>query len=224
MTCDDSQVSRVELSRRKARTSYDKMSKWYDAVAKPEKKYVNKGLEYLDVKNGEKVLEIGFGTGDALINLSKSVGVSGKVYGIDISKGMLEVAKSKLQNEGLLKRTKLILGDAIKLPFQDEIFDALFMSFTLELFDTHEIPEILSECYRVLKTGGRIGIVALSKRGEDNIMTKLYKWAHMKFPSYVDCRPILTTQELEKSGFTIKKLDQLSMWDLPVDLVVAEKY
>ena len=180
-------------------------------------------MKNLAVKEGENVLEIGFGTGDALINLSQSVGDSGKVYGIDISEGMLEVTKSKLEKEGLLERTRLVLGDAFKLPFDDEFFDVLFMSFTLELFDTPEIPELLAECKRVLKIGGRIGVVAISEKDVDNVMTKLYKWVHMKFPSYVDCRPIYTKQELEKSGFTIMRLDDFSMWELPVDVVVAKK-
>jgi demethylmenaquinone methyltransferase/2-methoxy-6-polyprenyl-1,4-benzoquinol methylase len=188
-----------------------------------KKKYIEIGLKNLAVKEGENVLEIGFGTGDALINLSQSVGDSGKVYGIDISEGMLEVTKSKLEKEGLLERTRLVLGDAFKLPFDDEFFDVLFMSFTLELFDTPEIPELLAECKRVLKIGGRIGVVAISEKDVDNVMTKLYKWAHMKFPSYVDCRPIYTKQELEKSGFTIMRLDDFSMWELPVDVVVAKK-
>ena len=188
-----------------------------------KKKYIEIGLKNLAVKEGENVLEIGFGTGDALINLSQSVGDSGKVYGIDISEGMLEVTKSKLEKEGLLERTRLVLGDAFKLPFDDEFFDVLFMSFTLELFDTPEIPELLAECKRVLKIGGRIGVVAISEKDVDNVMTKLYKWVHMKFPSYVDCRPIYTKQELEKSGFTIMRLDDFSMWELPVDVVVAKK-
>ncbi|AXV37531.1 MAG: 2-heptaprenyl-1,4-naphthoquinone methyltransferase [Methanobacterium sp. BRmetb2] len=223
MTSEKPEISRVNRSREDARTSYNKMSKWYDTIAKPEKKYIEIGLKNLAVKEGENVLEIGFGTGDALINLSQSVGDSGKVYGIDISEGMLEVTKSKLEKEGLLERTRLVLGDAFKLPFDDEFFDVLFMSFTLELFDTPEIPELLAECKRVLKIGGRIGVVAISEKDVDNVMTKLYKWAHMKFPSYVDCRPIYTKQELEKSGFTIMRLDDFSMWELPVDVVVAKK-
>ena len=223
MTSEKPEISRVNRSREDARTSYNKMSKWYDTFAKPEKNYIEIGLKNLAVKEGENVLEIGFGTGDALINLSQSVGDSGKVYGIDISEGMLEVTKSKLEKEGLLERTRLVLGDAFKLPFDDEFFDVLFMSFTLELFDTPEIPELLAECKRVLKIGGRIGVVAISEKDVDNVMTKLYKWAHMKFPSYVDCRPIYTKQELEKSGFTIMRLDDFSMWELPVDVVVAKK-
>ncbi|MBM4242054.1 MAG: methyltransferase domain-containing protein [Euryarchaeota archaeon] len=223
MSSDEKKISRVKRSKEEAKISYDKMSKWYDLMAKPEKKFVISGVEKLDVQEGEKVLEIGFGTGDALLNLAKNVGRSGRAYGIDISEGMLKVTQSKLDKAGLTDRVNLVMGDASILPFDHEFFDALFMSFTLELFDTPEIPLLLGECRRVLKTGGRVGVVAISERGDDNIMMKLYKWAHMKFPSYVDCRPICTEKELKKAGFKIKDVEKRTMWNLPVDIVIAEK-
>lgn len=218
-----SDISRVTRSRQEAKNSYDRMSKWYDLMAKPEKKYVKIAVEKLNIKEGEKVLEIGFGTVDALLDIAKYVGESGRGYGIDISEGMLKVAQSKIDNAGLINRVTLVLGDAFKLPFDDNFFDVLFMSFTLELFDTPEIPLLLHECRRVLKTGGQIGVVAISERGDDNFMTKVYKWAHIKFPSYIDCRPILTEDELKKSGFKIRYVEKHTMWDLPVDIVIAEK-
>jgi len=223
MPSEEREISRVKRSKEEAKDSYDRMSKWYDLMAKPEKKYVMRGVEKLDINEGENVLEIGFGTGDALLSLAKNVGESGLVYGIDISEGMLEVAQSKLDKAGLANRTNLILGDASKLPFDANFFNALFMSFTLELFDTPDIPVLLQECKRVLKTGGRLGVVAISDIDDDNFMMKLYKWAHLKFPSYVDCRPIFTQEELQKSGFNIKSTERHTMWDLPVDIVIAVK-
>lgn len=216
-------ITKENLSRLKVIENYDKMSKWYDIFTGPEKQYIYYGLQILQVTEGDKVLEIGFGTGDALIKLAQSAGDSGKVYGIDISEGMFNVAESKLKKSGLLENIDLVLGDAIQLPFENEFFDVLFMSFTLELFNTSEIPVILSQCLRVLKKGGKMGVVALSDRGDDNLMTKIYKWANQNFPDYVDCRPILTLQELKKAGFFIKKEEELTMWGLPVDVVVAEK-
>jgi demethylmenaquinone methyltransferase/2-methoxy-6-polyprenyl-1,4-benzoquinol methylase len=223
MSSEEKEISRVKRSKEEAKDSYDRMSKWYDLMAKPEKKYVMRGVEKLDITEGETVLEIGFGTGDALLSLAKGVGESGLLYGIDISEGMLEVAQAKLDKAGLSNRTNLILGDASKLPFEDNFFNALFMSFTLELFDTPEIPVLLHECKRVLKTGGRLGVVAISDTGNVNFMMKMYKWAHVKFPSYVDCRPIFTQEELRKSGFNIKSTETHTMWDLPVDIVIAVK-
>lgn len=202
--------------------TYDKMSKFYDTFAKPEKKYIYQCLDMLQVEKGSKVLEIGFGTGDAILKLVNSVDVPGNVYGIDISKGMLKVTQSKLKDSGI-EGVKLSLGDARDIPFEDGSFDYVFMSFTLELFKSSDIQVVLRESYRVLKEDGKIGIVALSDRGSDNLMTRMYKWAHMKFPSYVDCRPIPLQDDLIKAGFIIETVEEEEMWDLPVDLVVSKK-
>ena len=202
--------------------TYDKMSKFYDTFAKPEKKYIYQCLDMLQVEKGSKVLEIGFGTGDAILKLVNSVDVPGNVYGIDISKGMLKVTQSKLKDSGI-EGVKLSLGDARDIPFEDGSFDYVFMSFTLELFKSSDIQVVLRESYRVLKEDGKIGIVALSERGSDNLMTRIYKWAHMKFPSYVDCRPIPLQDELIKAGFKIETAEEEEMWDLPLDIVVSKK-
>jgi ubiquinone/menaquinone biosynthesis C-methylase UbiE len=219
----DEEINRVKRSKEEAKVSYDKMSSFYDTLAKPEKKYIYRGLEMLGVRDGAHVLEIGFGTGDAILKLAESVGASGQVYGIDISEGMLEVTMSKLDKSELSDRVKLVLGDAMELPFGNESFNAVFMSFTLELFDTPEIPLILQECRRVLDKEGKLGVVALSDKREDNLMTKLYKWVHLKIPSYVDCRPILTEKELINVDFKIEEVEMYEMWGLPIDIVISKK-
>ena len=140
-------ISRVLRSKEEAKTTYDKMSRWYDLlVGRSEKRFRDKGLGLLNVQGGEKVLEIGFGTGHCTLALARSVGPNGKVYGIDISEGMLDITASRIDGAGLSERVELKLGDAANLPFPDDFFDAVFMSFTLELFDSPEIPVVLQQC------------------------------------------------------------------------------
>jgi ubiquinone/menaquinone biosynthesis C-methylase UbiE len=218
------ELSRVLRSKEAARASYDRLSRWYDALAGgSEKRLTEIGLQKLKVKEGETVLEIGFGTGHALVALAHPVGQSGKVYGIDLSEGMFRIARDRLDKAGLLNRVELRRGDAIGLPFDADFFDVIFMSFTLELFDTPEIPALLGECYRVLREGGRMGVVAMSKRERPNWPTRLYEWAHRALPNYVDCRPIPVRQVLGEAGFHLVDSADLSVWGLPVDVVVAEK-
>jgi ubiquinone/menaquinone biosynthesis C-methylase UbiE len=124
------------------------------------------GLEKLDARRGENVLEIGFGARHCLISLAQAVGPSGKVYGVDLSDEMLKIALENLEKEGLADRVGLICEDAVRLPYAAETLDAIFMCFTLELFDTPEIPNVLAECRRALRPGGRIVAAGVSKEGE----------------------------------------------------------
>ncbi len=224
MTDSETEISRVTRSKLEAKVSYDRLSKRYDMMAgRFERKYREAGLRKLGAREGEKVLEVGFGTGHCILALAQSVDDQGSVYGIDISEGMCRVAQSKVEKAGLAERVKLYCGDAAQLPFEADLFDAVFMSFALELFDTPEITIVLYECRRVLKGGGRICVVAMAKKGEDGVMAKLYEWFHGKFPKYADCRPIFGRKMLEQAGFRIHDVTEMSMWGLPVEIVLASK-
>jgi demethylmenaquinone methyltransferase/2-methoxy-6-polyprenyl-1,4-benzoquinol methylase len=197
------------------------MSRWYDIVAgSTEKKYRDIGLQKLNAQPGERILEIGFGTGHCLLALATAVGETGQVCGIDISEGMLAVAQARLQQAGLMNRVDLRVGDAASLPFTGS-FDAVFMSFTLELFDTPEIPIVLSQCYDALRSGGRLALVALIKK--PGTAVKIYEWFHERMPVAVDCRPIYAQTDLIAAGFEICDAAAQSMWGLPVEIILARK-
>ena len=78
------------LSRAETKALYDKISKVYDLLSETTEGPVREaGLQMLAPQPGETVLEIGYGTGHALVWLARAVGPSGKVHGIDLSDGML---------------------------------------------------------------------------------------------------------------------------------------
>lgn len=142
MSKDVTQINRVVRSKEAAKASYDMWSRWYDVLAGwGEKKFRKVGLEKLRAREGEKVLEIRFGTGHC--TLARSANSTGKVYGLDISEGMCKVTQSRVEQAGLAKRVELKLGDAARLPFEASSFDAVFMSFTPS-FST--CPKPLSFC------------------------------------------------------------------------------
>jgi ubiquinone/menaquinone biosynthesis C-methylase UbiE len=221
----DASVKRVNRSKEAARASYNRLSRWYDLVAgSTEKKYRDWGLEKLAAQPGEKILEIGFGTGHCLAALAKAVGPTGHVIGLDISDGMLAIARERLQQEELAERVDLHLGDAAKLDFIEAgSLDGVFMSFTLELFDNPEIPRVLQEIHRILKPGGRLAVVSMTKMDPPGMAVRIYEWFHEHMPNYADCRPIFARLALEQSGFTIQDVSVSSMWGLPVEIVLGKK-
>jgi demethylmenaquinone methyltransferase/2-methoxy-6-polyprenyl-1,4-benzoquinol methylase len=221
----EASIKRVNRSKDAARVSYNRMSRWYDLIAgSTEAKYRNWGLEKLAARPGETVLEIGFGTGHCLVSLANAVGVTGRVTGLDISDGMLAIARERLREQGLSDRVDLHLGDAANLNFiEASSLDGVFMSFTLELFDNPEIPRVLQECHRVLKPGGRLAVVAMTKTDPPGLAVRLYEWFHEHMPDYADCRPIFARQALEENGFEIRDRSVSSMWGLPVEIVLGKK-
>lgn len=217
-----SHILPVTRTKEEAKRSYDRISRYYDYLTGAfEQKYAKMALERLSVSEGETVLEIGFGTGHCVKRIAESVGPKGKAYGIDISTGMMEISKERIEKAGLEDRVKLFCGDAANLPFDDSVFDAVFMSFTLELFDIPEIPKVLEEIKRVLKPGGRLGVASMSKENGESIFLRLYEWIHTKWPKYVDCRPIHVKQSLIDAGYQIKSKEKIKIFRLPGEIVVA---
>jgi protein-L-isoaspartate(D-aspartate) O-methyltransferase len=85
-------------------------------------------LEGLKLKKGEKVLEIGSGSGILLAYIKEIVGKTGEVFGIEIDKKTCEFAKDNLKNSGYDKKVKLVLGDG-SLGLQEKvIFDKIAIS------------------------------------------------------------------------------------------------
>jgi ubiquinone/menaquinone biosynthesis C-methylase UbiE len=207
-------------SRGRARASYNKMSWFYDALTFFEEGLRAPGLEQLDVRKGDVVLEVGCGTGGSLVKLAKR---AGRAYGIDISDGMCRRAQNKIWSGGVRSNAGVVLGDAAMLPLMGASFDRVFMCFTLELFNDPDMRAVLSECSRVLKPGGRICVVAMANSEKENFMSKLYGAAHALYPDYVDCRPIDAGGALEGAGFEVIDTIKASTFWLPVDVVTAVK-
>lgn len=214
------EISRVHRSNLEARASYDRLSRWYDWVSAPfERAARERGLALLDARPGEQVLEVGFGTGWALLSLADAVGPLGLVCGIDQSSAMAEISRRRLKTSN--RQAGLVLGDALALPLASARFDALFMCFTLELFDTPLISEVLKQCRRALHPEGRICVVSMSKSARPAMTERMYEWFHASFPSTFDCRPIYAKESLSQSGFAVSIRQAGSLWGLPVSIVLA---
>jgi len=201
---------------------YDRIASVYDTLADSSERDARRdGLEALAPQPGERILEIGFGTGHALVELAEA---GARVYGVDVSAGMAREAKRRLEREDV--SATIILGDARCVPLRDAAFDVVFLSFTLELFEDGERPRVLAECRRLLRDGGRLGVVAMAEPGEgerDSFLEKGYRWMHRHFPHIVDCRPIDVAKEIQAAGFRLDRLKSREIWTMPVRAAVGVK-
>jgi SAM-dependent methyltransferase len=110
-------------------------------------------LERVGLKEGERVLDVACGTGIVGRLAVEQVGGLRAVTGVDINPAMLEVARSASRSNGAMEWHT---GSAEALPFPDREFDVVLCQQGLQFFDDRQ--KALSEMFRVLKPGGRLGI------------------------------------------------------------------
>jgi demethylmenaquinone methyltransferase/2-methoxy-6-polyprenyl-1,4-benzoquinol methylase len=118
-----------------------------------------KAVRLLKPYQPKMILDIATGTGDFAIEcLSLN---PDKIYGIDISDGMLEVGRTKLKKKALNQKIELLNGDSENINFPDKSFDAITVAFGVRNFEHLETG--LKEMHRVLKSGGVAAILEFSK-------------------------------------------------------------
>lgn len=121
-------------------------------------KWRKKVVDIVAKKNPENILDIATGTGDLAILMTKTS--AKKIVGLDLSVGMLEVGKKKIATQNLSDKIEMVVGDSENIPFPDNYFDAITVSFGIRNFETLE--KGLAEIYRVLKPGGVFVILETS--------------------------------------------------------------
>ena len=212
----------MRRSHSSTRDNYNKLARWYDFISgNAEWRHVKKGIDILDAQHDWNVLEIGFGTGKSLVYLNKYINREGIIIGVDISEKMAGKAKERIKKQVTDSNISLTIGDATLLPFESNYFDAICMSFSLELFDEPDINDLLSECKRVLKNNAKMLIVGMLAGESHRLIVKLYKLAQNWIPNVVDCRPLYISEKLNKSGFKINIVKEASIWGLPLEVVVV---
>lgn len=158
----------------------------------------------INLKPGEKVLDIGCGNGKQAILYAGIVGSSGEVFGIDIAQDLLDVAKNVSKDVGL--DIKYLYHDANNpLPFESEKFEAISCCFSIYYYS--DIKKTLDEMMRVLKKGGRIFIAGPTVNNAHEMLSVYAKVAGKKIPQIREERIRDKILPLIKNTFTNVSVD-----------------
>jgi ubiquinone/menaquinone biosynthesis C-methylase UbiE len=200
---------------------YSSTAAFYDSIV-AEKQAPAKlaAIELMARRPGERLLEVGCGTGWALSHLLQAGDAAG-VFGLDVAAGMLDVARQRLAEAGFPSNA-LLLADARSLPLRPARFDCLLCTYTLEVLPLADITAVLKECRRVLKPAGRAVIVNLTDgEGADAAMTDEWRRGYDADPEYFGgARPLQAVPLLTATGFLIQTRRYVGP-DWPSEVILA---
>jgi demethylmenaquinone methyltransferase / 2-methoxy-6-polyprenyl-1,4-benzoquinol methylase len=169
----------------------------YDDLAEWEKEFHVEAVQIADAQEGQRVLVVACGTGRGMTELAQAVGPTGRVDALDLSEQMIEQARAKSEALGLEGRVYFKQGNAKELPYPDETFDIVYNGYMFDLIALDGFDPILKEMQRVLKPGGKLVLLNMSKPDEKKTFYEtIYKWTG------IPCRPVLMAPYLRSLGFT----------------------
>ena len=189
---------------------YEKLANVYDLVFGPT---LHPGrlvaLEHMGIKPGDRVLEVGVGTG---INTSLYPR-NCQVTGIDLSASMLEKARERVAREGL-RNVRLIEMDAARLTFADDAFDIVYAPYLVSVVP--DPVQVVREMRRVCRPGGKI-IVLNHFRSANPILSRIERaisplTVHIGFKSDLDLPGFLAQADLQP--VSIQKVNVPRIWSL----------
>lgn len=117
-------------------------------------------MRKIAMREGQTALDVCCGTCDWTIDLAKA-SRSGDISGLDFSQNMLDIGARKVDKLGLQKQISLVNGNAMALPFEDNQFDIVTIGFGLR--NVPDYLQVLKEMHRVVKPGGRVVCLEMSK-------------------------------------------------------------
>ncbi|MEX2538279.1 MAG: methyltransferase domain-containing protein [Actinomycetota bacterium] len=141
------QATMLDFDEENARRIFD-MYQGPDLVARRRE-----GRRALDLRPGERVLDVGCGPGVYAVEIAEEVGPSGRVVAVDNSPDMLAIARQHCATTSVGAVVELRPGEATSLPVEDEAFDAASSVQVLEYVS--EVEQALAEIHRALRPGGR---------------------------------------------------------------------
>jgi len=206
-------------NRRSYQWFYDKIhSRYYNLLIKwcflplgGEKKVRQELLEPVRFLSGDRILDMGCGTGNATFAIAEKVGEEAEIVGLDLSCGQIGLARKNNRFPNI----SFLIADASNAPFEEGCFDKVFITHAI-----HEMPremrlKALREAKRILQQEGKVVVLELDR--PNNFFVRLFMglwcgyWLPFNFetPTRRDMLKHGVANEVEEAGFTkVRKISQ----------------
>jgi ubiquinone/menaquinone biosynthesis C-methylase UbiE len=200
---------------------YKKVASVYDLWGRlTETKARQRCLELAAIQDGESVLEVAVGTGLAFVEILRS-NPSGQNEGIDLTEEMLSRAKQKAENLGVTNY-RLEVGDAYNLEYSDNQFDLVINNYMFDLLPEADFSMVLNEFKRVLRPGGRLVMVNMTK--SEHWYNSVWEFVYRMNPAWVGgCRGVFLKPYLESGGLVDVRREFISQMTFPSEIVYGLK-
>ncbi|HTT45608.1 MAG TPA: methyltransferase domain-containing protein [Thermoplasmata archaeon] len=135
------------------RLTWDQSAAAYVDLMRSLEPFRREVISHMNLRPGEKVLDMGTGPGEPALTIAETVGPQGRVAGIDLSENMIRIAQEVAKARGV-QNVDFRVMDCSKLSFEDSAFDAAISCFGFQIFTNPE--KAAAEAHRVLRPGGRV--------------------------------------------------------------------
>ena len=218
--------ARRTLTRKEARSVYDRIGARQDSQAFYEDRAVGRVVQHAALGEARHVFEFGFGTGRfAERLLSQELPEEARWRGVDVSPEMARLARQRLAR--FAARAEVVHSDGG--PPSDEpagAYDRFVSNYVLDLLSEEDIRAVLDQAQRMLRPGGRLCLVSLTTGCSTASRAVIGVWSriHALAPKLVGgCRPLELRPRLAESAWDVLYHDRSASFGMPSEGIVAER-
>lgn len=212
-------IATAKLSKTEVVKVYSQNAPVYDVWGVlTETKARRRALELAQIRDGESILEVAVGTGLTFQEILKA-NPHGYNTGIDLTPAILAKAQRRAAQSGLTNYS-LSRGDAYDLQYSDHQFDVLVNNYMFDLLPEEDFVTVLTEFKRVLKPGGRLVLINMTKGM--HFYQRFWETVYHFNPKWLGgCRGVLLSSALQTAGFEHIRRETVSQLGFPSEIITA---